>query len=539
MRRDQTAPPPDSPDRTCNHLESGIEFSLPGAHRTKSEQRGLGLQVRSPWAQYVSRATPGGGLGQGKPWPYKTPRQVRRILNSMRRLTNGLTEYLRKTLRVTVLLIPAVLLLAPGPGWAQDLRAGYAKFDITPTGPVTMGGYDLRNAPSDGVYPGDHLYARALVFESAGVRVAFVVADVIGIEGHDVFRRSIAEATGIPVSNILLGDVHNHAAPAPDAQARTEWDRAFASAIVKAATQAVAALQPVRIAAGTGHSRIAMNRRQVKPADSDSPLTFDENNSSQSFGKYKTDSPVLVHEFGGVVRLGANPLGPIDDAVQLVRVDTAAGKPLALMIHYPCHGTSLGGRNSKVSGEWMGRMQQYLEREFPGLSTIYLQGAAGDINPRVVGGLDGYQDDINITWALGEEIGREVARVYRQLTPLPYVNPRVQIESTVIRCPRNYRELYKDFTKTSVDLPTTAVRIGDLMWTTFPGEMFSNIGKQVKAASPATYAHLMGYTNGDVGYFPEQKAYSEGGYEVSVTHFDPQSEPIYLRAIAALMQRFR
>ena len=27
-----------------------------------------------------------------------------------------------------------------------------------------------------------------------------------------------------------------------------------------------------------------MNRRQVKPADSDTPLTFDENNTSQSFG---------------------------------------------------------------------------------------------------------------------------------------------------------------------------------------------------------------------------------------------------------------
>jgi hypothetical protein len=449
-----------------------------------------------------------------------------------------MTEDFYHAIRLPVLFMPVLLLLAASPGRAQDLRAGYAKVDITPSGPVTMGGYDLRHAPSDGVYPGDHLYARALVFEAAGVRVAFVVADVIGIEGHEVFRRSIAEATGIPVRNILLGDVHNHAAPAPNAEPKTEWDRVFASGIVKAATEAVAGVQPVRIAAGAGHSRIAMNRRQSRPADSDSPLTFDENNASQSFGQHQTDNPVLVHEFGGVVRLGANPLGPIDDAVQLVRVDTAAGKPLALMIHYPCHGTSLGGRNSKVSGEWMGRMQQYVEKEFPGLGAIYLQGAAGDINPRVVGGLDGYKDDINTTWALGEEIGREVARVYRQLTPMPYVNPRFQIEATVIRCPRIYSELPQDFTKTSVDLPTTAVRIGDLMWTTFPGEMFSNIGKQVKAASPATYAHLMGYTNGSVGYFPEQKAYSEGGYEVSRTHFDPQSEPIYLRAIAALMQRF-
>jgi neutral ceramidase len=251
-------------------------------------------------------------------------------------------------------------------GRAQDLRAGYAKTDITPTGPVMMGGYDLRDAPSDGVYPHDRLYARALVFEASGVRVAFLEADVIMIQGHDLFRRQISEATGIPESNILLGDVHNHAAPSPNAELKTAWDRQFADGLMKAATQAVANLQPVRIDTGTGHSRIAMNRRQMKTADSDSPLTFDENNSSQSFGKHATDKPVMIHEFGGVVRLGANPLGPIDDAVQIVRLDTADGRPLAVMIHYPCHGTSLGGRNSKISGEWMGHMQDYVEKQFPG-----------------------------------------------------------------------------------------------------------------------------------------------------------------------------
>jgi neutral/alkaline ceramidase-like enzyme len=424
-------------------------------------------------------------------------------------------------------------------GRAQELRAGYAKADITPAGPAMMGGYDLRGAASDGVWGNDRLYARALVFEASGVRMAFVEADVIEIQGHDLFRRKLSEATAIPVKNILLGDAHNHAAPSPNAEAKTDWDRQFADGLVKAVTQAVANLQLVRIAAGSGHSRIAMNRRQVKPADSDSPLTFDENNSSQSFGKYKTDHPVLIHEFGGVVRLGANPFGPIDDAVQVVRIDTAAGHPLAVMIHYGCHGTSLGGRNSKISGEWMGRMQEFVEKQFPELGAIYLQGAAGDINPRVVGGLDDNADNIENTWALGEEIGREVVRVYRELTPMPWTKPRVQIETAEILLPRQYHELFQDFTATAVKVPTTAVRIGDLMWTTFPGEMFSNIGKHVKAASPAAYAHIMGYTNGYIGYFPEQKAYAEGGYEVAVTHLDPASEHIYQRAISALMIRFR
>ena len=144
-----------------------------------------------------------------------------------------------------------------------------------------------------------------------------------------------------------------------------------------------------------------------------------------------------------------------------------------------------------------------------------------------------------IVQGFGWEIGREVARVYSGLSAESWASPRVQMETAEILLPRQYRELFQDFTATAVKVPTTIVRLGDLMWTTFPGEMFSNIGKQVKAASPATFAHLMGYTNGSVGYFPDQKAYTDGGYEVAETDFDPQSERIYLRAIAALMQRFR
>lgn len=421
---------------------------------------------------------------------------------------------------------------------AQGLRAGYAKVDITPDGPVDLGGYSLRMAPSDGIHGHDRLYVRALMFDNGEVKVAFVEGDVIGIRGHDAFRDQIAKATGIPIANILLGDVHDHAAPSPGASGKTPWELQFQKALLEAVKQANANLQPVRIAAGTGRSRIGMNRRQVRPADTDSPLTFDENDKSQSFGKYKTDKPVSIHEFGGVVRLGANPNGPIDDAVEIVRLDTALGQPLAVMVHYPCHGTTLGGRNSKVSGEWMGRMQEVVESQFPGVGSIYFQGAAGDINPRVVGGLDGQQDDVRVAWALGEEIGAEVCRVYRSLAPSESSKVRIQLETKEILLPRQYRELFDDFKNTTVSVPTTAVRIGDLMWVTFPGELFSAIGKRVKAGSPATFPHLLGYTNGYVGYFPEQKAYAEGGYEVARTHLDPVSEQIYMREIAELLGRF-
>jgi len=430
------------------------------------------------------------------------------------------------------------LLLLTAPLHAEGLRAGYAKVDITPAGPVFMGGYDLRNAPSDGIHGNDRLYVRALILEQGGIRIAFVMADIIGIYNHDSWRSKISEATGIPAANILLGDVHNHAAPSPFDKRNAKWVQQFEPALLAVVRDATARIQPVHIAAGTGHSRIAMNRRQVRPNDSLSTLTFDENDRSQTFGKAKTDKPVEIREFAGVVRLGANPQGPIDDQVQVVRIDSTSGKPVAVMIHYACHGTSLGGRNSKISGEWMGRMQDYVEKQFPGVGSIFLQGAAGDINPRVVGGLDGYQDDVKTTWALGDEIGAEVARVYRSLSPLPSTSELIQLETREILLPRQYRELFENFADTAVKVQTTAVRISDLMWITFPGELFHAIGEHVRAAAPSAYPHILGYTNGYVGYFPEQKAYAEGGYEVATTHLDPAAERIYMREIAELMKRF-
>jgi neutral ceramidase len=418
-----------------------------------------------------------------------------------------------------------------------ELRAGYAKADITPSGPVWLGGYQLRSAPSDGIYPGEKLYVRALVFDDGSTRMAFVEADVIGARDHGRLRESISRETGIPVGNILLGDVHNHAAPSPG-QKNAEWTREYESAMLAAVKNAAAALTPVRIAAGQGVSHIGVNRRAVLPADVDSYKTFDENNTSQSFGQAKTDHPVLIHEFAGDMRLGSNPAGSIDETVQVVRID-AGERPLAVMVHYACHGTSMGGRNGKVSGEWMGRMQAYLESEFPGVGSIFIQGAAGDVNPRVVGGLDGNPDDIRITHALGEEIGREVVRVYRDLRPVPQPATRIEVTFKDILLPRTYRELAANYANPAVHAPTTVVRIGDLMWVTFPGEMFHAIGQFVKSACPSACAHLMGYTNGSIGYFPEQKAFAEGGYEPASSHLAPVAERIYRREIAELMKHVR
>lgn len=427
--------------------------------------------------------------------------------------------------------------------YVGSLRAGFSKVDVTPTEPVMLAGYDLREAASDGVHEGDRLFVRALVLDDGAARMALIESDVIVIRDADGFRRRVSDRTGIPFEHVIIADVHNHAAPSPDAAGETAWDRDFGTAVEGAVVTAIQALAPARLSAASGRSRVAMNRRLVTPSDDWSTLTFDENYRSQSFGVAATDEPVQLFWPASVIRLGANHAGPIDDEVQLVRVDGTDGTPIALLIHYACHGTSLGGRNSKVSGDWMGRMLATVEEQLPGVGTMFVQGAAGDINPRVVGGLEGYVDNIDVTHALGEEIAAEVLRVYARMEDGPRRDDsqgreRIEVASRVIQLPRAYRELFEDFTATTVPVTTTAARVGGVMWVTFPGEMFHAIGKRVKTACPAAVGHVIGYANGYIGYFPEQSAFAEGGYEPAASHLDPVAERTYLRELGGLLRGF-
>jgi neutral ceramidase len=446
-----------------------------------------------------------------------------------------------KKFTIAVMLICIQLALFPfsGPPDKLVLRAGIAKVDITPAETLYMGGYDesCRSGPSDG--NDGSLYARALVFDDTKSRIAFIEVDVVSLpkDEYSSIRKLISSSTGIPFDNIMLGCVHNHAAPYyGEKNSKSDWHKQFKGNILKAVKDAISDLEPVKTGGGTGRSNIAMNRRK-RMQDTLSLLTFDENNASQSYGKFRTDNPVKIREMEGVIRLGANPGGPIDDEVGVMRIDRVSGQPKAVFINYACHGTSLGARNNTISPEWNGHMLAFVEKEIPGVTAIFIQGAAGDINPRFVGGLDGYRDNLQHTAELGYEIGREVVRVFDGIMPDFPIDPEIRIVNQDIVCPLSYSEVVKDFRRTTIGVPTTAIRIDQFAWVTFPGELFHEIGKTIKSDTHARYSFLVGYCNGSLGYLPTRTAFSEGGYEPWSSRFDPAAGIILVKGVEQLLIR--
>ena len=424
-------------------------------------------------------------------------------------------------------------------GFSQNsvFRAGVAKIDITPVENLYMGGYDesCRTGPSDGVY--GKIYIRALMFDDNINRIVFIEADIVLLppEDYSLIRKMISKETGIPYENILLGCVHNHAAPYPDERNKnSDWSKQLNNKFITAVKNAIADLEPVKIGGAAGRSNIAMNRRKILE-DTISYLTFDENNSSQSYGKYKTDKPVKIREMAGVCRLGNNPNGSIDDKVGILRVDRISGEPKAVLVNYACHGTSLGCRNSKISPEWNGHMLEYIEKKIPGVTGIFIPGASGDTDPRFVGGLDGYIDNLKKTEALGYEIGEEVVRVFSQTSTENLLSPQIKLVHRDITCPRKYAAVIENFRNTTLDVPTTAIRIDQFVWVTFPGELFHEIGENIKFITHARFPFIVGYCNGSLGYLPTKISYSEGGYEPWSTSFDPAAEKIFTNGVEKLV----
>ena len=69
------------------------------------------------------------------------------------------------------------------------------------------------------------------------------------------------------------------------------------------------------------------------------------------------------------------------------------------------------------------------------------------------------------------------------------------------------------------ELFVTALAVGDLVFAGFPGEPFTEVGRQVKAGSPFTLTVPACCANGYEDYYPTRSAYAEGGYEAASALF--------------------
>jgi len=283
-------------------------------------------------------------------------------------------------------------------------RAAVARIDITP--PVGIY-HRMWGAATHDRATGVHrpLFATALVLESmshANDRQAIVAIDHCLMWAKDMheLRRHVRQSTGLPDDQLHIAFSHTHAAglmdssraELPGGELIAPYLESLASNIAKAVNEAVEALQPATIVYGTGRCDLAAHR-DFWDAE------------SQQFA------------------CGFNPAGPTDDTVMLARIDADSGAPIAVIVNYACHPTTLAWDNTLISPDYVGALRDIVEQAHGGLC-MFLQGASGDIGPR-----EGYVGDPAVADRNGRQLGYAVLSA---LEALPKAGQRYEYSGPVI-----------------------------------------------------------------------------------------------------------
>jgi neutral ceramidase len=399
------------------------------------------------------------------------------------------------------------ILLLWGPSSARaELRAGVARVDITPKTHEPLWGFEDRTDPATGTL--DPLYARILVLEAGGKRIALVALDLgrtFGEPSLDHLKEMVSKSSGI--SCLLVTASHTHGAPVVKDEydsAPPEWEQKALDEIGAAIKNAADHLQNARIGSGTGSVFIGHNRLRVN--DDGRASWFEQN-------------PTMV------------PTSPVDPTVTVLRIDDRNGVPLAILTNYACHPVVFGSDNSQYSADYPGVTNRFVEKAFGGsVQSFFVQGADGDINPYyAVTPIK--ENAIKLRDWTGEQLGQEVVRVAKGIQTLNDPSSSIDFREETLHFklrwdPEQFHAaLLKTFgaksleqmggghIPTFVDARVTAVLINkQIAIIAVPGEPFVDFQESWRARCPVSTALFFGYTNGYHGYFPTIAAASRGGY---------------------------
>jgi neutral ceramidase len=389
---------------------------------------------------------------------------------------------------------------------AAGLKAGVAKVEITPPVGEKMWGYSARKEPAQGVL--DPLYARVLVIEAGEKKLGLVVLDLgrtFGPANIERLRAAARQSSGI--SYLLVQATHTHSGPvildeyAPNAV--PAWETAALEKISRAIDEAAKHTVEARLGFGHGEAYIGYNRVRVNP---DGTVTMFWRN------------PTRV------------PTAPVDPTVSVLRVDTAEGKPLAILVNYSCHPVVFGADNLQYSADFPGVMTKTVEEAMGGEPLcFFLQGAPGDINVYdATTPVD--QDAVKKRDEAGERLGQEAGRVAKSIRTEAIAQPSLDFveDRLAFRLrwnPEKFRqgllasfgeEFVKNFAprlQPEIPAPVATVLINKrIAWMTMPGEPYVEYQMNWRDRCPVRETFFLGYADGYNGYFPTIKAAAAGGY---------------------------
>jgi len=419
-----------------------------------------------------------------------------------------------------------------------------AATDITPSVGIHMGGYWGRRSGATHIH--DRLMAKALVCGLGEERVVILTVDLValGADAVRAIRMAVTRDTGIAGAAIMICASHTHAGPLTiPYRGMGEIDKSYLdrveAALVKLVVTATAKMRPGRLGYARCDVQIGFNRRARR----------------------------------------REAAGPVISHAHVLRFESDQG-PGATLFQHACHPVVLGGDNHQISGDFVGAAVRYVE-QMTGEPALFVNGACGDINPRITGG--SFEEVDVLGSQLGQAVLEGVADVDILATPvlsyvqervdLPLIDPptrlRAEAEKVVLQLKaklvhegniwvRRVPEARLEWAEAMLALARSGngrgrsqvfeiqgIGLGKIVLLGLEGEIFARYQLDLEVEWGSVIA--CGFANGCIGYVPTADEYPLGGYEVddaykvypSVQMIGPASEALIRNRTGALIARLR
>lgn len=437
-------------------------------------------------------------------------------------------------------------------------RAGAAEVDITPPLGIELAGY-RRPRKAEGVH--DPLMAKALVLDDGFIQLAIVACDLLCIDEEQVkaVRKLIEDRCDIPAQHAMITATHTHTgpvttqvhrqrfrgstAPSPKLQDQPpgwvvfgEIDQGYLDVLTNKITDSVqiaqSKLQEARLRVGVGvQYDLSFNRRAHRRGRSLPPQT-NELLTLLKEGIISSEPSLSPSAWAEAAKC-------IDPEVGVLTVEDSQGQPLAVLVNFALHLDTVGG--SLISADYPGYLSQML-RKLKGkdLVVLFCNGACGDINhidrTKNLKQQKGFATAKRIGTALAGEVLKILENSeFTSLNRLNVVSERLIIElrrpsleeleaaEQVLQKSANGLDRKQIYAREiihlsraarSIEVEIQVLSLGNIAFVALPGEIFVELGLEIKRKSPFPYTFVIELANGYVGYVPTREAFEEGGYEV-------------------------
>ena len=415
------------------------------------------------------------------------------------------------------------------------MLVGFAQYDITPAvGKLIPGGFTpcLTSEPARG-----KLYATAMAVTSGEETSIFVSTDTLSMQISFVerLRDRINAATGVPHDHILIASTHTHTGGAPDYQLwlcppDVEVAALTERGVYEAAVAAFEAKQPATIGCGVGE----------EPRYSFCRDYYMKNGSIKMNPSRNTQEDI-----DKMIR----PVDVPDHSVNVLRIDDMQGEPRGFVVNYANHPDCHQRNKKSFSADFPGALRRNLRRIYgDDIFVLFFNGTAGDINcldfkggrhlayyggtknaPEAIGaGLASTVVDISTRIVADCDapelaaISRNVVldRRYKSQADYEWAKKIAEDMDSHNSMDRAFATEYlesDDDVRPTIDFEIHTMRLGPWAIVGLPSEIFTDVGRRIKRASPFEHTVIFELANGTHGYIATGTLHNSTAYEAKVS----------------------